>query len=96
MINDMRMAGISSGTCPLIFYGPYRIVSLEELLSDPADESKPAFTRHKRLALGIILANSLLQRHAGQQMNETWAKNDIFGLSTAEIGSSIPHILFLI
>ena len=64
----------------LTFCGAHRIVSLEELLSKKAGETKPAFTRRERLSLAVILANSLLQLHTGPWLHETWGKKDIYFL----------------
>lgn len=64
----------------LRFCGAHRIISLEELLSKKAAESKSSFPRRKRLSLAVILANSLLQLHTGPWLQETWGKKDIYFL----------------
>jgi hypothetical protein len=75
----------------LTFCGAHRIVSLEEMLSKNARESRPAFTRRKRLSLAVILANSLLQLHTGPWLHENWGKNDIYFLQSKDGVIHITH-----
>ena len=55
-----------------------RVVSLDELIGRKDEDSgKAVLPRRRRLAIAVILANSMLQLHTGPWLCETWGKRDI-------------------
>ena len=58
-----------------------RVLSLDELLGTKEDAGgRPKLPRRARLAIAVILANSMLQLHTGPWLCETWGKRDIYFL----------------
>ena len=65
----------------LSFSEMQRVLSLDELLGTKEDASgTPILPRRTRLAIAVILANSMLQLHTGPWLCETWGKRDIYFL----------------
>ena len=58
-----------------------RVLSLDEILGKKDDATgKATLPRKTRLAIAVILANSMLQLHTGPWLCETWGKRDIYFL----------------
>ncbi|KAK0511966.1 hypothetical protein JMJ35_005094 [Cladonia borealis] len=65
----------------LSFSEMQRVLSLDGLLGTKEDASgRPNLPRRTRLAIAVILANSMLQLHTGPWLCETWGKRDIYFL----------------
>ena len=58
-----------------------RVLSLDEVLGSKDDASgKATLPRRTRLAIAVIVANSMLQLHTGPWLCEAWGKRDIYFL----------------
>ncbi|KAL9633193.1 MAG: hypothetical protein Q9164_004845 [Protoblastenia rupestris] len=58
-----------------------RVLSLDEVLGSKDDASGvPTLPRRTRLAIAVIVANSMLQLHTGPWLCEAWGKRDIYFL----------------
>lgn len=78
-----------------------KVVTLETLLNEGSTASNKGkkiptiFPRRTRLAIAVILANSLLQLHAGPWLPDAWGKKDIHFFQSSDGNIHIKHPFLL-
>lgn len=74
------------------------VLTLESLINGSNatfQKSSASFPRRTRLALAVILANSLLQLHTGPWLPESWGKRDIYFFQSRDGTIHIKHPFLL-